>query len=208
VVPSIFPTKVLKALKGTKAKGADWYTVWSERLSPCAVKASRITNDLSVRAATTADVPALIALYIAFHAFHVAGVPDRLRVPERYDIPLIRTTLDDYIQRPDVALLVAEHHQQVIGFVEVHVKEDPVDRAVVFHRYGHIQSLMVAESRRKSGVGRALLRAAQAWAARQGIAQLRLDLWEFAAGPLPFYEHLGFHTIKRTMTIDVADATW
>lgn len=162
----------------------------------------------SVREATTEDVPGLITLYIAFHEFHVAGVPDRLRVPDRYDISLIQTALEDYIERPDVGLLIAEHDQQLIGFVEVHVQEDSIDSTLVFHRYGHVQSLMVTEQQRKTGVGRALLRAAKAWVVRQNIAQLRLDLWEFDAGPLHFYEHLGFHTVKRTMTIDTADADW
>jgi diamine N-acetyltransferase len=163
-------------------------------------------NEPIVRAATTEDVQELTALYIAFHEFHVAGVSDRLRVPERYDISLIQTTLEDYIKRPDIALLVADHNHHLSGFVEVLVKEDPIDTTIVFHRYGHVQSLMVTAHQRKTGVGRALLRAAKDWVAQQGMTQMRIDLWEFDAGPLHFYEHLGFRTVKRTMTIDITDA--
>jgi GNAT superfamily N-acetyltransferase len=50
--------------------------------------------------------------------------------------------------------------------------------------------------------------AAEAWARERGATELRLDAWEFAAGPLPFYESLGYQTIKRTLVKPLAqDAT-
>lgn len=159
-------------------------------------------NAPQVRAATQQDIAGLISLYQEFHEFHVAGVPQRLRVPEHYDIALIQKTLTDYIQRPDVGVFVAELDAALIGFIEVHAHEDPVDAAVVSHRYGYVQSLMVTASQRKAGLGRALLQAAKTWTTAQGIAQLRLDIWEFEAGPLHFYERLGFQTIKREMVLD------
>jgi ribosomal protein S18 acetylase RimI-like enzyme len=161
-----------------------------------------------VRAATEDDIAGLILFYQEFHAFHVAGVPERLRVPEQYDIPRIQATLTDYIHRPDVALLVAEQDTDLLGFVEVYVQEDPEDAAVVPHRYGYVQSLMVTAQHRKAGIGRALLRAAKEWATAQGITQLRLSLWEFDAGPLHFYERLGFRTMKREMVIDTTIVEW
>jgi GNAT superfamily N-acetyltransferase len=162
-------------------------------------------TETRVRAATTQDIAGLIPLYIEFHEFHVAGVPDRLRIPENYNVGLFQTTLSDYIQRPDVGVFVAEHDEQLIGFVEVQRREDPTEDTVVSHRYAHVQSLMVTAQHRKAGLGRALLRAAKEWATAQGVTQLRLDLWEFEAGPLHFYERLGFHTVKRTMAIDTTN---
>jgi GNAT superfamily N-acetyltransferase len=49
--------------------------------------------------------------------------------------------------------------------------------------------MMECWSRR--GVGGRLMTAAEAWAHARRATQLRLDAWEFAAGPLPFYEALG-----------------
>ena len=158
-----------------------------------------------IRMATERDIETLIPLYRAFHEFHVAGMPERLRVPEHYDIPLFQTTISDFIQRPDVALFVAEQEEDLIGFVEVHIRETPLDNAVVHYRYGHVQSLMVAAQYRNAGLGSTLFRAAKEWAISQSIFQLRLDIWEFDAGPLHFYERLGFHTVKREMTIDISD---
>ena len=161
--------------------------------------------EIRVRAATTQDIMGLIPLYIEFHEFHVAGVPDRLRVPKNYDID---PTLDDYIQRPDIGLFIAEHEGAFVGFVEVHIREDPTNDAVISYRYGHVQSLMVTAEYRKMGLGRMLMRAAKEWATAQGVTQLRLDIWEFEAGPLHFYERLGLHTVKRTLAIDTIDAQW
>ncbi|MBA3826698.1 MAG: GNAT family N-acetyltransferase [Ktedonobacterales bacterium] len=156
-----------------------------------------------VRVATEQDLQELTALYQAFHEFHVAGVPQRLRVPEHYDIERIQAALKEYIQRPDTGLFVTEIDGKLVGFVEVHIQEDATDAAVVAQRYGHVQSLMVTATHRKVGLGRALLDTAKDWVTAQGISQLRLDTWEFAAGPLHFYEHLGFRTVKREMALDI-----
>jgi hypothetical protein len=39
-------------------------------------------ENITVRLATDQDIDALIGLYDEFHAFHVHGVPDRLRIPD------------------------------------------------------------------------------------------------------------------------------
>ncbi len=33
---------------------------------------------------------------------------------------------------------------------------------------------------------------------------MRLDTWKFEAGPLYFYEHLGYRTLKRQMVADLS----
>jgi GNAT superfamily N-acetyltransferase len=44
--------------------------------------------------------------------------------------------------------------------------------------------------------------AAQNWAKEKGAAEMRLETWEFPGGPLPFYEKIGYRTIKRTLKKD------
>ncbi len=92
---------------------------------------------------------------------------------------------------------------QVVGLAEVYVRQDEPHPLVVPHRYGHLQSLIISASVRKQGLGRLLVEAAHHWAKERGATEMQLDIWEFEAGPLHFYEHLGYRTLKRHLIIDL-----
>jgi diamine N-acetyltransferase len=53
------------------------------------------------------------------------------------------------------------------------------------------------------GLGRLLVEVAQQWARERGATEMQLDIWEFAAGPLHFYERLGYRTLKRHLVVDL-----
>jgi ribosomal protein S18 acetylase RimI-like enzyme len=59
------------------------------------------------------------------------------------------------------------------------------------HR-GWVYYLAVAPARRDDGLGRALVRAAEAWLTARGIAKLQLMVRKTNAPVLKFYERLGF----------------
>ena len=48
-------------------------------------------------------------------------------------------------------------------------------------------------------LGLQLVEAAQRWARQKGATEIKLDVWEFDAGPLRFYEKAGYRTLKRTL---------
>lgn len=65
---------------------------------------------ISLQQATAQDIDALIFLYDEFHAFHVRGVPDRLRFPAQTsdkDVAEVRQLLSDLFQREDAAIVLA-----------------------------------------------------------------------------------------------------
>ena len=43
------------------------------------------------------------------------------------------------------------------------------------------------------------MEAAQDWARARGAAEMRLDIWEFPAGPLLFYQKLGYRILRRSL---------
>jgi GNAT superfamily N-acetyltransferase len=154
---------------------------------------------ITVRHAAVEDIEALIDLYREFHEFHVKGVPDRLKIPSFYDNKALRSKLEDILAAKDSAVVVAESDGQIVGLAEVYVREDEVNPYRVPYRYAHLQSMMVSETYRKRGIGKRLLRAAEQWARERDVAEMRLDVWEFEAGPLKFYENHGYRTHRRTM---------
>jgi GNAT superfamily N-acetyltransferase len=159
-------------------------------------------NDVTLRLADMQDLEALCRLYVEFHEFHVRGVPARLMSlgePDAYDCSEMYPKLEKIINNEDSAIFLAEVSGQPVGLAEVYVREDQPDPARVSRKYGHLQSLMVQEEFRRHGAGGRLLEAAEKWGKERGATELRLDTWEFAEGPLEFYEHRGYRTLRRTL---------
>jgi len=157
---------------------------------------------ITVRLANLQDREALCQLYHEFHEFHVRGVPDRLLSPSQPPATYLGSelylTLEKIIAADDAAIWVAEVAGQLVGLAEVYVRDDEPGPLRVARRYGHLQSLMVQAACQRRGIGAQLLAAAQQWAAANGAVEMRLDTWEFAAGPLAFYQSLGYRTLRRT----------
>ena len=159
-------------------------------------------NNLSVRPAQEQDVAALADLYVELHAFHVEHLPERLRMAEsalNQPDPVLEQGIRRILADAVSAIFVAEIDGRAAGLAEVSVREPDPNPLTVTRRYAHVQSMVVARGFRHLGIGARLIEAAQHWAKERGAAEMRLDVWEFAAGPLPFYEALGYRTLRRTL---------
>jgi len=170
-------------------------------ISPAVIRRPVMSSPF-VRRACTDDLDQLCRLYVAFHEFHVQGVPDRLislGLPEYFDCTDLIANLQRLFDQVDAALFVAIDADQVIGLAEVYLRQDGDNGATVGYRYGYLQSLLVQEAFRHRHIGARLVEAAQQWAAQQGATEMHVDVWEFASGPLPFYERLGYRTLRRTL---------
>jgi len=152
-----------------------------------------------VRHAIDKDIGMLTDLYKEFHEFHVMGVPDRLQSPLDYDDDDLHTKLVGILRAEHSTVLVAELDGQVIGLAEVYLKEDEANPFRVSYIFAHLQSMIVSELHRGKKVGRQLLLAVEQWAKERDASEIRLDVWEFEAGPLEFYEKQGYRTLRRTM---------
>jgi GNAT superfamily N-acetyltransferase len=166
----------------------------------------RRTNGTAIRPATDGDVEDLCGLYGEFHEFHARGVPDRLASlvdagPAERE--RLRGRIREILGASDSTILVAESDGRIVGLAEVYVREDEPVPARVPHRYGHLQSMIVSEAHRGSGVGRLLLGASERWARERDASEMRLDTWEFPDGPLRFYERCGYRTLRRTLARDL-----
>lgn len=143
--------------------------------------------DVRIRQATNQHLVALGELYLEFHEFHVQRVPERLRsllaqgLLEREEL---QRQIRSILHQEDALLLVAEKDGSLVGLAELYLREDDRENpAVVAHRYAHLQSLVVTARARHNKVGQSMLEAAEAWAGANGAEEVRLDIWEFAAGP-------------------------
>ncbi len=161
-----------------------------------------------IRRATEADIARLCLLYQEFHLYHVLGIPDRLRIPDgsRSDASesnAVQQALQDIIQREDAVLFVVAVEEKVVGLAEAYLRQDEEKPLTIAHCYGYLQSLLVSALYRKQGLGDALMKAVHHWAKEKGATEVQLDSWEFPEGPVPFYERLGYRTLRRHMVIDL-----
>ncbi|MGE5675925.1 MAG: N-acetyltransferase family protein [Mycobacterium leprae] len=153
---------------------------------------------VQIRRATNQDVQSLAELYVEFHNFHASGLSTRLVTVEVVDDRL-RSAINQVLADPRAAIFVATVCEGVVGLVEVYLKETEPDAPVVQRRYAYLQSLAVTAPRRYAGVGTQLVKAAQQWAHENGATEIEVETWEFPAGPLRFYERLGYQTLKRQL---------
>jgi len=152
-----------------------------------------------IRKANKDDFEQLSRLYAEFHEFHVCGVPDRLARSDSSRIADLRAAIQKIIAQENAAIFVAEVGGQLVGLGEVYIREDSPSPLKVQHTYGHLQSMIVTEAYRGKGVGTRILKAVEQWSKEKNAAEVRLDTWEFKAGPLVFYEKRGYSTLRRTL---------
>lgn len=155
-----------------------------------------------IRPALSDDISDLCRLYVEFHQFHVQGVPGRLVSLGQMEPPELVALADNLrgvLEHPRACVLVAEAEGTILGFVEAYDRKTEPHPLRVQHRYLYIQSLYVRKPYRRLRLGKALLLEAGRWGRKRGLREVQLDSWEFPGGPQPFYETLGFSTLRRTL---------
>jgi GNAT superfamily N-acetyltransferase len=100
---------------------------------------------------------------------------------------------------PSWAVFVAEDSGRLVGVVDAFVATELDDRMRNARRFGRIDNLFVVEGRRGEGLGDQLLDAAETWAREQGLAEMELEVWEFAGAALKTYGFRGYRTIERRL---------
>jgi GNAT superfamily N-acetyltransferase len=95
---------------------------------------------------------------------------------------------------PNARALVAEQGQSVIGLATIHLRFTMNHEAPI----AQLTLLVVDESNRTRGVGRALVEAAEAWAKERGSHRINVTTALHRADAHSFYERLSYsHTGRR-----------
>ncbi|HEY3803082.1 MAG TPA: GNAT family N-acetyltransferase [Kofleriaceae bacterium] len=142
---------------------------------------------MQVRLAAPDDAPRIGELAHALwpdgsadeHAEHAAAIA--LGKPES-TLPLV--------------VFIAEHAGEIVGFIEVGLRSH-ADGCDARRPVGFIEGWYVEPRLQRSGVGRALMAAAEAWSREQGASELASDTWLDNAGSQRAHEALGFEVVDR-----------
>ena len=160
---------------------------------------------LRVRPATVDDHPALARLQRDLDAIHARVQPGFFRASvdgpgeSQRTLEWVRAALGD----PHAALIVADEEGVVVGAIRLRLWDSPEDPTVTPARRVNVESLVVASTARRRGIGRALMAEADRWARARGATQVVLTVWEGNDTAERFYRALGFGDASHVLARDL-----
>lgn len=140
-----------------------------------------MTNNqtINIRLATVQDLEALAQLFDAYRQFYEQAT----------DIELATTFIKDRLNHQDSMIFVALNSEQaLIGFCQLY----PTFCSVIAAPICVLYDLYVDSTTRKSGAGKALMLAAQEYAANNGFKRLDLTTAKTNLNAQALYESLGW----------------
>lgn len=156
-------------------------------------------SSCTVRAAKTADEPAILAL-----------VKDEMSAHERLD-PRFRPRADavgryaiylrDRMREIDSTVFVAEEEGRVIGVAIGSMRVQ--DAFFETRRYGYVSDLMVMPEARRRGIGRALWTRVALWFRSVGISVVRLHVATKSTEARGFWKSVGAEDFLAEAWIDL-----
>lgn len=125
----------------------------------------------------------------------IAGLSGQLGYPTSPE--RMRERLAVLLPKQDQQLFAAEYHGQIVGWLHAakieRVESDP---------FAEIYGLVVRDTERGQGIGPLLVRAAESWAAAQGLPKVRVRCNAVRERTHLFYEREGFVVSKTQKIFD------
>ena len=149
-----------------------------------------MSSSPAIRRAVPADLDALAPLFDAYRRFY----------EQPGDIALASAYLHDRLERGESVVLVAEADGQLLGFCQLYPTWCSVAAARIFVLY----DLFVDDGVRRSGVGRQLMLAAQAFGREAGAVRLDLSTARTNARAQALYESLGWQRDDVYLTYNLS----
>ena len=151
---------------------------------------------IEVRRARKSDAPALVRIHADMGAYYAELAPELFHDPDLQGFELV---LEDEIGDDLLALqLVAEVDGEVVGSLDARLLLPPAEAQFAFTRdlfapRLRIEYLATAAAHRRTGVGTALVEAAEAWGREQGATVAELTTYQDSPLAFPFWtERAGY----------------
>ena len=141
-------------------------------------------TDLNIRDAVASDAPRIADLYVELKEHHGRIQPGNPRYLVKRSEWLEQT--ERAIADPSIVIKVAESGGDVVGFTKLSFAEKPWGLSC------EVNTLVVAESHRRRGVGEALMDAAAEVGREHGCKGIRADVLLGNDDAVRFYERLGY----------------
>ena len=153
------------------------------------------TNDISIRRATSADLPKLAE----FLQFLVAA--ERPFDPTLKEGEIFYYNIEEFISDEKSEILVIDYKHQIIGCGYAQVRSaKPYQNHELF---GYLGFMYVSPEFRGNGLNNLLLDDLKKWLLSKGITEVRLEVYSENEPAIRAYEKGGFKQISTTMRCDI-----
>jgi GNAT superfamily N-acetyltransferase len=157
---------------------------------------------VSVRPATDADLPGLIALWFSLRAVRRDGVASRTcKDPSPAVVSSAEDRMREVLASPKCRIVVAENEAGVVGMA---ILSDTFIGQLMEMPAVQLTHLVVADGHRRRGVGRALLSGAVTWAEEVGADEIVASVLPSLREANRFYARLGFAPLVMRRVVPVA----
>ncbi len=160
-------------------------------------------TSVAIRKASLPDLPGLCHLYREVHAFHQRALPRVFRrIPGTASF---RGLLRDLLADRNTVVFVAEADGRLLGAVHAILRKASRTPLLNPRTLVILENLTVAMATRRRGIGTALCKAVEAWAAARQADEMQLHVWGFNRGAAALYQRLGWRTTGLKMAKPVVN---
>jgi len=153
-------------------------------------------NDLKIRKATSADLPAVVELWKGLMDFH--SDLDSFFSRSQNGHENFRSRVEKELEIDSAELFVAESSAEIIlGYIKAEISNYPP--VFELKECGIISDAAVAGEYRRDGIGEALYRHAMKWFSEKGIKRVELRVANVNHVALGFWKKMGFAPYMTTM---------
>ena len=115
--------------------------------------------DYLIREAKEQDYKGILQLYDEITSLHVEALP---QIFVKLNTPFWnKEYISGIIGNEDYVMFIAESDTNIIGLIEVEIRESPNIPIMVKRRYAYVGTIVVAEIFRHVGIGKYLMRQAE-----------------------------------------------
>ena len=158
--------------------------------------------DITIRKATTSDLPSITALWFEMMNYHLAR--DR-RFAISYDASTVFTTwIQGLMQDSESAYIaVAEEKGSVQGYILGQIEELPP--VYTIHKVGIIRDVCVIQGARHSGLGTQMFQHSMGWFKNRGVGSIQVRIPVENKVAHKFWETQGFTPITTILRFELGD---
>lgn len=150
-------------------------------------------DNITIREATLADMDILLQ----FEQGVISA--ERPFDPTLKDEHINYYDLNEFISSPDIYLALAELNGEVIGSGYARIENSKI--YLKHQRHAYLGFMYVLPQHRGKGVNKLIIEALKSWSVKQGITELRLQVYNQNEPAIKAYEKVGFsrHMIEMRM---------
>ncbi|HEY33634.1 MAG TPA: GNAT family N-acetyltransferase [Dehalococcoidia bacterium] len=153
--------------------------------------------DFFIRNAEEKDYEGITQIFDEIDLLHIKALPHIFTKAD--EPPRNKEHISNILRGGNSAIFLAESDNQIVGLIEIEIRQTPSFPLMVKRRYVYVSSIAVTAAFRGYGIGKALMTKVEQWARDKNVSQIEFNVWDFNQDALMFFQRLGYTSSRRNM---------